>query len=211
MRLFLVEDDPILGDGLHSGLTQMGYRVEWARDAETVRGALGQGGFDLLLLDLGLPGEGGLTLLQKLRSSGDDLPVLIITARDSVQERVSGLDSGADDYLVKPFDLDELAARIRAVLRRRQGRASPLVRYQEIELDPAGRLVRQSGVEVALTHFEFVLLESLLGNSGRVMTRERLEELLYGWDENIERNTIEVHMRTTRIIDGYPLIPDQII
>lgn len=206
MRLLLVEDDLILGDGVCSGLSGSGFRVEWVRDAASANRALDLGGFDLVLLDLGLPGEDGLSLLRRLRGSGNRVPVIIVTARDTLQERIGGLDTGADDYLVKPFDLDELAARVRAVVRRHQGRADPEIRHGELVVNPAARTVYLAGEEISLTGFEFVLLEALLESCGRVMTRERLEELLYGWDESIESNTLEVHIHHLRKKLGKELI-----
>ncbi len=206
MRLLLVEDDPLLGDGVQIGLTQEGYTVDWIQDGSAARRALGHDRFDLMVLDLGLPGEDGLSILAWLRGQGSDLPVLILTARDTVTDRVSGLDLGADDYLVKPFSLDELAARLRAIQRRHGGRATPTIRYADLELDPAGRLVRQGGNPVELTTREFAILEALLHQPGKVLTRERIEELLYGWDEGVESNAIEVYIHHLRKKLGKELI-----
>lgn len=206
MRLLLVEDDPLLGDGIQIGLTQIGYTVDWLRDGLAARQALEQERFDLAVLDLGLPGMDGISLLRWLRGRGDATPVLILTARDRVEDRVSGLDTGADDYLVKPFSLDELAARLRAIQRRHGGRASPTIRYRDIELDPASKQVTQNGVPVELTFREFTILEALLATTGKVLSRERIESLLYGWEEGVESNTIEVHVHHLRRKLGKELI-----
>jgi two-component system, OmpR family, response regulator QseB len=206
MRLLLVEDDPLLGDGLQVGLTQAGYRVDWLQDGLAAGQALLHDRFDLAVLDLGLPGEDGLRVLRRLRERDDPMPVLILTARDSVQDRVAGLDAGADDYLVKPFNLDELTARLRAIQRRGQGRATPLIRYGDIELDPAGKQVTLAGQPVELTGREFAILQALLDSQGKVLTRERLDDLLYGWDEGAESNAIEVHIHHLRKKLGKDLI-----
>ena len=160
----------------------------------------------MMVLDLGLPGQDGLEVLQKLRRSGSDLPVLVLSARDTVEDRVAGLDHGADDYLVKPFDLDELGARLRAISRRRNGRATLLLEYQDIALDPAACTVTQDGENVSCTTREFAILETLLSQTGRVLTRERLEEVLYGWDEGVESNAIEVYIHHLRKKFGKSLI-----
>lgn len=207
MRLLLVEDDELIGDGLQVGLSQAGYRVDWITDGEHADQALQNEKFDLLVLDLGLPGEDGMEVLRKLRRRGDDLPVLILTARDTVADRVSGLDGGADDYLVKPFNLDELAARLRAIQRRHGGgRAEPVVRYADLELDPAAKKVSRGGVPVELTAREFAILETLLSKTGKVLTRERMEEVIYGWDEGVESNAIEVYVHYLRKKLGKDLI-----
>lgn len=198
MRIMLVEDDPILGGGIRSALERSGYIVEWLRDGSGVVEAIGSESFDLLVLDLGLPKMDGLSLLKQLRTRGEKLPVLILSARNGVPDRIAGLDHGADDYLVKPFDLGELDARIRALLRRNAGRAEPLIRYGELELDPAARAVTFKGESVALPAKEFALLELLLDNAGRVMTREQIEERLYGWRLTVESNTTEVHIHYLR-------------
>jgi DNA-binding response OmpR family regulator len=206
MRLLLVEDDPLLGDGLQVGLSQCGYRVDWVRDGLAASQALLYDRFDLLVLDLGLPGEDGMSVLRRLRGRDDPLPVLILTARDRVEERVAGLDAGADDYLVKPFNLDELTARLRAIQRRGQGRAGPLIRHGGLELDPAGKGVSLDGQPVELTGREFAILQALLDSPGKVLSRERLEGLLYGWDEGAESNAIEVHIHHLRKKLGKELI-----
>ena len=206
MRVLLVEDDPLLGDGVQAGLQDMGHTVDWVRDGVAAEEALAAGAFDLLVLDLGLPRQDGLTVLRKLRRGGSALPVLVLTARDTVADRVTGLDAGADDYLVKPFDLEELGARLRAIARRHSGRASPEVRYGVLVFDPAGRTVALDGQPIELTARELAVLEALLVNLGRVMSRERLEEALYGWDEGVESNAIEVHVHHLRRKLGKDLI-----
>ena len=198
MRLLLVEDDLLLGDGVCTGLQQAAFTVDWVKDGKSAEHALETESFDLMVLDLGLPRQDGLTLLKKIRKAGSDLPVLVVTARDTVDDRVAGLDSGADDYLVKPFDLDEMAARLRAIARRQSGRASPKMEYGNIVLDPAARAVTVEGTPVSCTAHEYAILETLLNQIGRVLTRERLEDAVYGWDEGVESNAIEVHVHHLR-------------
>lgn len=198
MRLLLAEDDPMIGAAIERGLKQDGFTVDWVRDGRAAELALADRVHDLLLLDLGLPRKQGLDVLKALRQSGDARPVLILTARDAVSDRVAGLDAGADDYLVKPFDLDELGARIRALLRRQAGRAAPIATYGGLSLDPATREVRLNGAEVALSPREFALLEALLARPGVVLSRAQLEEKLYGWNEPVESNAIEVHLHALR-------------
>ncbi|MEJ1297787.1 MAG: response regulator [Candidatus Sedimenticola sp. (ex Thyasira tokunagai)] len=206
MRVLLVEDDPLLGDGIAVGLEQLGYTVDWVQDGNQAEHALQDEAFDLTVLDIGLPGQDGLTLLKKVRSSGSDLPVLLLTARDGIQDRVAGLDAGADDYLVKPFDLDELSARLRAISRRRGGRAVSQITYGDILLDPAAHTVMLSGDDVVCTTHEFAIIEALLSNCGRVLSRQRLEEALYGWDDGVESNAIEVYIHHLRKKLGKTLI-----
>ncbi len=198
MRLLLIEDDPLLGDGLRAGLTQAGYRVEWINNGATALRAVRSDHFDLMVLDLGLPQVDGLEILREVRSRGDNTPILILTARDALQSRIAGLDGGADDYLTKPFDLEELSARLRAIHRRSIGESTPQLQYQNIVLDPAARTVTQDGTAVELTRNEFSILELLLNKVGQVITRTQLEESLYGWDEGAESNTIEVHIHHLR-------------
>lgn len=198
MRVLLVEDDELLGDGVCVGLHQMGYTVDWIRDGTRAESALQDESLDLVILDITLPGQDGLTLLSKLRKAGNKIPVLMLTARDTLNDRITGLDAGADDYLVKPFDLDELAARLRAIARRREGRASPHIRVGELDLDPAGRKVIYKGIDINCTTREFAILEALLTNCGRVLSRQRLEETLYGWDDGVESNAIEVYIHHLR-------------
>ena len=196
MRLLLVEDDPLLGDGIRAGLVQAGFTVDWIKDGEHARSALETEHYALVVLDLGLPRLGGGDLLRQLRTRGDDTPVLILTARDTVSDRVSGLDAGADDYLVKPFDLDELTARIRALLRRAGGRATPLLHHGTLEVDLAPLVVEEI----------FAILAELLENRGRVLSRERLENSLYGWSGEVESNAVEVHIHHLRKKLGSELI-----
>ena len=198
MRLLLVEDDPMIGASVHSGLRQEGHSVDWVRDGASAELALANGVHEMILLDLGLPRKSGLDLLTSLRRRGLTLPVLVMTARDSVADRVKGLDAGADDYLVKPFDLDELSARIRALMRRQAGRASPLIVHGALTLDPATHDVRLDGQPVKLSGREFALLQALLEKPGVPLSRAQLEERLYGWDEEIESNAIEVYIHALR-------------
>jgi two-component system response regulator QseB len=198
MRLLLVEDDPMIGAAAQQGLRQEGHTVDWARDGREAELAIANGIYDLVVLDLGLPRRDGLSLLRALRAKGEKVPVLIVTARDAVSDRVAGLDAGADDYLVKPFDLDELAARVRAVLRRRSGRADTLLRVGELEIDAAARHVRWKGRDIALSAREYALLEALADRPGAYLTRAQLEERLYGWDEEIASNAVEVHIHALR-------------
>lgn len=206
MRLLLVEDDELLGDGLRIGLKQAGYTVEWLKDGATADQALQQEQFDLVVLDLGLPRQSGLEVLKNLRKRGNAVPVLILTARDSVEDRVQGLDCGGDDYLVKPFDLDELYARLRALQRRSSGRVEPLIEYGELIVDPAAHKVSLAGNEINLSTSEFALLHYLLDNKGRVIPRSRLEEMLYGWEGEVESNALEVFIHHLRKKLGRDLI-----
>ncbi|WP_455205416.1 response regulator [Kaarinaea lacus] len=206
MRLLLVEDDQLLGDGLKTGLKQEGYTVDWVLDGQSAENALLDNEFDLVVLDLGLPKKSGLEVLKYVRSRGKDSPVLILTARDSVQDRVHGLDSGADDYLVKPFDLDELCARLRVLQRRKMGRSEPLIEHGAVTLDPAAHKVALNGEVINLSMREFALLQHLLENVGRVIPRARLEEKLYGWDAEVESNSLEVFIHHLRKKLGTDLI-----
>lgn len=198
MRLLLVEDDKALGEGLRLGLRQEGYTVDWLEDGASALHALLSEDFDLLVLDLGLPRMSGLQVLRELRRSGSALPVLILTARDATEDRIAGLDAGADDYLVKPFDLDELKARLRALLRRSAGRAELRIEHAGVSLDPSSQQVSYQGKPVPMTPKEYLLLHELLSQPGKVLTRERLAQLLYGWDEEAESNTLEVHIHHLR-------------
>jgi two-component system response regulator QseB len=198
MRLLLAEDDRMIGTGVERGLKRDGFTVDWVQDGEAALLALKQGVHDLLLLDLGLPRRSGLDVLTAMRRRGDHRPVLILTARDAVADRVAGLDAGADDYLVKPFDLDELAARIRALARRHAGRAESVVTYGALEVRPATREVRMRGQPVALSSREFALLEALLARPGAVLSRAQLEEKIYGWNDEIGSNAVEVHLHGLR-------------
>lgn len=188
----------MIGRAVLSGLRESGYATDWVRDGVEAELALASGGYDVALLDLGLPRREGIELLKSLRRGKQDLPVLIITARDAVSDRVAGLDSGADDYLVKPFSLEELLARMRAVIRRRAGRASPEIRYGALLVDPARRVVRFKDAPVALSAREFAVLEALLQEPGAVVSRQKLEEAVYGWGEEVESNSVEVHLHNLR-------------
>ena len=198
MRLLLVEDDEMIAVAMQDGLRQAGYTVDWARDGREAELAVADASYDLLLLDLGLPRRSGLEVLRAVRARGDPVPVLIVTARDAVSDRVEGLDAGADDYLVKPFDLEELCARVRALLRRRVGRGEPLLRHAGLTLNPATHEVALDGNRVALSGREFALLAALLQRPGALLSRSQLEEKLYGWGEEIESNTIEVYIHSLR-------------
>ena len=198
MRILLVEDDALLGDGLKAGLSQSGFAVDWLRDGEAAVAALATERFAAVVLDLGLPRRDGLSVLQWLRGRGDATPVLVLTARDQLEDKVRGLDLGADDYVLKPFDLDEVAARLRALVRRAHGKSAPLLKLGDIELDPAARTVTQRGQPVDLTGREFDLLHVLLQSSGHVLTRRMLEEQLYTWDEGVGSNALEVHVHHLR-------------
>ena len=198
MRLLLVEDDRMIGAAVLKGLRQDGYTVDWVQDGGAAEIAAGNAVYDLVLLDLGLPKKQGLEVLRSMRQRGNAIPVLILTARDAVSDRVKGLDAGADDYLVKPFDLEELGARIRALLRRQAGRVDPVIRSGELTLDPVTHEVCCKGKPIALSAREFALLAALLDRPGAVLSRGQLEEKLYGWDQEIESNTVEVYIHSLR-------------
>jgi two-component system OmpR family response regulator/two-component system response regulator QseB len=198
MRVLVVEDDSMIGEAVVAGLAADGYAVDWVRDGRSAELSMGTHRYSLVLLDIGLPALGGIEVLTAIRARKDDVPVLIITARDTVADRITGLDAGADDYLVKPFDLHELGARLRALVRRSRGEAAPKLRVSEIELDPAARCVSYRGQPVELSAREFVLLHELMLNAGRVLSREQLAQRLYSWGEEIESNAIEVHVHHLR-------------
>jgi len=198
MRILLVEDDKLLGDGIQAGLAQAGFAVDWAEDGASGETALRAETYAAVVLDLGLPKVSGLELLRRLRAGGNAVPVLILTARDAVEDRVKGLDSGADDYVVKPFDLDELAARLRALTRRGGGEAVPVLSIGGIVLNPAEHSVAFQGRPVELSAREFALLHELMLHAGRVLSREQLEQRLYPWGEEVESNAIEVHIHHLR-------------
>lgn len=198
MRILLVEDDPTLGNGIRTALGRAGLTVDWLMDGGSASQALETETFDLVVLDIGLPKMDGLSLLKKLRDEGNKLPVLILSARDTVLDRITGLDHGADDYLIKPFDFDELHARVRALLRRKVDRAAPVIKHGDIVLDPAARTVTFKGVLMAIPVKEFVLFQLLLENAGRVFSREQIEDRLYGWRQAVESNTTEVHIHYLR-------------
>jgi DNA-binding response OmpR family regulator len=198
MRILVVEDDPLLADGLQAGLRQSGFDVDHARDGVEAELALAAHDYAAVVLDLGLPRLGGLDLLKKLRARGSSAPVLVLTARDRVEDRIKGLDSGADDYVVKPVDLGELGARLRALVRRSRGEAAPVLRIGGLELDPAAREVTFRGAPIELQAREFAMLHELMLNAGRVLSREQLVERLYAWGEEIESNAIDVHVHHLR-------------
>jgi len=188
----------MIAQGLQTALRQDGYAVDWMGDGRAAEAALHNARFDLVLLDLGLPERDGLSVLRELRRRGDATPVIILTARDDTQDRIDGLDAGADDYIVKPFDLDEVAARMRSVLRRANGRADPTIRVGDISLDPATHLVARAGVAVQLSAHEYAVLEALLQRPGAILSRTQLEDRLYGWDAPVESNAIEVYIHSLR-------------
>ena len=198
MRVLLVEDDEMIGDSLRKGLRGEGFTVDWVRDGRDAELALETTEYALVLLDLGLPRKDGLAVLRDWRQCGNAVPVLVLTARDAVPDRVKGLDSGADDYLVKPFDLTELLARMRALLRRQTGRARDLIEVGTLRLDPVAHTVEYRGRPVPLSAREFTLLHALLETPGAVLSREQLEDRLYGWGEEVESNAVEVHIHNLR-------------
>jgi two-component system response regulator QseB len=198
MRVLLIEDDPMIGKAIRKGLVQAGFAVDWATDGHEAELALGNGVYDLAVLDLGLPCMGGMDILAALRARGNALPVLIASARDTVADRIAALDAGADDYVLKPFDLNELVARVRALLRRHAGSAWPLLRQGALELDPVRKTVTQGGELVELSAKEFAILEALMQRPGAVLSRDKLEESVYGWGEEVASNAIEVHLHHLR-------------
>jgi DNA-binding response OmpR family regulator len=198
MRLLLVEDDRMIGDTLRAALRLDGHAVDWVRDAAAAQATLASERFDVVLLDLGLPKGDGLDVLRELRARHDSTPVIVLTARDALGDRVAGLDAGADDYLVKPFEMDELNARIRAVIRRHSGRAQPQFSHGGVTLDPATRQVTRDGVQVLLSAREFAVLEALMQRPGALLSRAQLEDRLYGWGEEIESNAVSVYIHQLR-------------
>jgi two-component system response regulator QseB len=198
MRVLLVEDDRMIAEAVRTALGQDGHVTDWMADGAAALAALSNSRFDIVLLDLGLPRKDGLTVLKQLRERGDATPVIIITARDDVRSRVAGLDTGADDYLVKPFDLDELAARMRAAQRRSAGRGDPVIEHGEIRVNCATREVLKAGEAVPLSAKEFAVLEALLLRPGVVLSRAQLEDRLYGFGESIESNAVEVYVHSLR-------------
>ena len=198
MRLLIVEDDPLLGDGLAQGLRALGFTVDWVIDGERAEAALAAGGFDLVVLDLGLPGRDGMHWLARWRQRAERVPVLILTARDGLEQRIAGLDEGADDYLVKPVGTAEIAARARAVLRRSHGRPEPVWRHGPLSFQPATRVVEWHGQRVELAPRETALLELLLAHPQRVMSRAHLQDKLYEFEQDIDSNTLEVHVHHLR-------------
>lgn len=206
MHILLAEDDPLLGDGLKAGLVQHGFQVDWVTTGDAAERELRAIGYAAAVLDLGLPHRDGLAVLAELRRAGVTTPVLVLTARDTIADRVRGLDSGADDYLVKPADLDEIAARLRALVRRSHGQPQPVLRAHGVELDPASRTVLLDGVAVTLSTREFDLLHVLLLNQNRVLSREQLEQHLYSWGREVDSNAVEVHIHNLRRKLGSSLV-----
>lgn len=198
MRVLLVEDDRMIAQGLQTALRQDGYAVDWMPDGRSADGALRTSTFDVVLLDLGLPERDGIDVLRDMRRRGDATPVIILTARDDVQDRIGGLDAGADDYIVKPFDLDEVAARMRSVLRRAAGRGDPCISHGGIRLNPVTHSVEHHGAPVLLSAHEYAVLEALLQRPGAILSRAQLEDRLYGWNEQVESNAVEVYIHGLR-------------
>jgi two-component system response regulator QseB len=198
MRILLAEDDIMLGEALQDALIAQGFVVDWLKDGEAALTALSTESFDLLVLDLGLPRRDGMDVLREMRSRDIGLPVLVLTARDATTDRIAGLDAGADDYLLKPFDLGELSARLRALLRRRAGRVRPEIIHGELRVDPASQRVILAGQDVILPRREYMLLKELLEHTGEVLTRDKLEAALYGWMDEVESNALEVHIHHLR-------------
>lgn len=198
MRILLVEDDELLGAGVRDALERARHGVEWVQDGRLALAALGGGALDLVILDLGLPGMDGVDVLRNLRARGDGTPVLVLTARDAPAQRVAGLDAGADDYLTKPFDVDELLARVRALQRRARGAAVNVIEHGPLRLDPGSFSVTCEGRTVELQRREFMLLHKLLESTGQVLSRAQLEESLYGWEGGVESNTLDVHIHRLR-------------
>jgi two-component system, OmpR family, response regulator QseB len=198
MRLLLVEDDEMIAETVLEAMRRAGYAIDWAQDGRAAELSLGNGVYDLVLLDLGLPKKDGIEVLNGYRRAGGGAPVIVLTARDAVDDRIRGLDAGADDYLIKPFDLDELAARIRALLRRRTGQKQPVFTHGELTLDPAAHEATKNGELLPLVPREFALLQALIDEPTRVFTKAELEEKLYGWGEEVGSNTIEVHVHSLR-------------
>jgi two-component system OmpR family response regulator/two-component system response regulator QseB len=206
MRILLAEDDPLLGDGLRAGLRQAGFQVDWVRDGNAAERKLRAQPCAAAVLDLGLPLMDGMQVLAQVRRAGVTLPVLILTARDAITDRIKGLDTGADDYIVKPIDLDELAARLRALVRRAHGQVQERLQVADVVLDPAARAVQRAGTPVTLSPREFDLLQALMLSAGRVLSREQLEQQLYSWGQEIESNAVEVHIHHLRKKLGATLI-----
>lgn len=198
MRILIVEDDPLLGDALQAGLRHLGFAPDWVRDGVAADAALAGEAYGAVVLDLGLPRLGGMELLRKLRGEKNPVPVLILTARDAKRDKLSGFETGADDYVVKPVDLEELAARLRALIRRGSGRATPRIVCGDVEFDPGARRVWLRGEAVELSPNELAIVEALMSNAGRVLSRAQLEAALYGWAEGAESNTVEVHVHHLR-------------
>lgn len=206
MRILLVEDDPLIGDGLNIGLGKLGFAVDWFKNGLDGREALFQAPYDAVVLDLGLPGIDGLTILKEWRGQGRKEPVLILTAQGDLNQKVIGLDSGADDYLAKPFALAEVAARIKALIRRRNDTLNPLITHGNITFNPQTKIVVQNDKNVNLAPKELLLLELLLNNKNKVLSKETIENKLYSWNEDVSSNAVEVHIHHLRKKLGKPII-----
>ncbi|HAA47044.1 MAG TPA: DNA-binding response regulator [Synergistaceae bacterium] len=198
MRLLVVEDDEMIGEEIKTGLSRRGYTVDWVQDLESAAMALDLENFMLVVLDLGLPDGSGLELLQTLRAKRRQLPVIILTAWDAVQDRIRGLDCGADDYMVKPFELEELSARIRALTRRSRGEGTPIIRFGDLAVNPADMRVFRNESPLRLSRSEYTLLMTFLQNIGKILTEQELETALYGWEKGIESNAVQVHIHNLR-------------
>jgi len=198
MRILLIEDDDMVGRAVQQGLLQAGFVADWATDGRDAELSLATGVYHLAVLDLNLPKKDGMAILATLRAKRNSMPVLIASARDTVADRIAGLEAGADDYLLKPFDLDELIARVRALIRRHAGSGLPLLEVGTLVLDPVRRLVTQAGSAVNLSAKEFIVLEALMQRPGAVLSRDRLEEAVYGWGDEVGSNAIEVHLHNLR-------------
>ncbi|OED49128.1 DNA-binding response regulator [Rhodobacteraceae bacterium (ex Bugula neritina AB1)] len=198
MRILLVEDDDLIGDAIHASMNSAGYHADWVKDGLEAEDALATSEFDLVILDLGLPGQDGISVLRWLRKNRRSEPVIILTARSAVEHRIEGLDLGADDYMIKPFDMDELQARVRAHIRRSNGRAEPELTHGELCVNPAARIVRFKGEQVDLSSQAYQVLVALLERKGRVISKDELAETLYGWDDGPESNIIEVYVSQIR-------------
>jgi two-component system, OmpR family, response regulator QseB len=198
MRVLLVEDDGMIAHGLQTALRQAGFAIDWMRDGKSAAAALQTTTFDVVLLDLGLPRRDGIDVLRDLRKRGNATPVIILTARDEIQHRIAGLDAGADDYIVKPFDLDEVMARMRSVLRRVAGRGDPCIQHGNLRLDPVAHTIERDGTPVNVSAHEYAVLEALLQRPGAVLSRAQLEDRLYGWNEQIGSNAVEVYIHGLR-------------
>lgn len=206
MKILLAEDDAMLGNSMEKGLSQAGFTVDWVRTGNHAQTALKTQVYDAALLDIGLPQINGLDILKELRQQGKHTPVLVVTARDAVRDRVAGLNLGADDYLTKPFDLDELVARIHALIRRQSGRSQPQIRLGRLEIDPLQHTVRLGEQALALSPREYDLLLALMEKPGAVLSIDQLEDRLYGWDEEVASNAVEVHLHHLRRKLGEPWI-----
>jgi two-component system response regulator QseB len=209
VRILLAEDDVLLGDAIQVGLSYEGICVDWFRDGISAEKAIGSGVYDGAVLDICMPGQSGIEVLKSLRGRGGDLPVLMLTALGTVADRVTGLDFGADDYLVKPFDIDELLARLRALVRRSNGRAEPEIRHLDITIFPNSRTVKKSHEVVDLSRQEYLILQKLVENCGRIYSQQELTDYLYRWDQNIGSNTVQVYIHHLRKKLGKPLIKNR--